>query len=81
MEPIYGNDTDDAGISLIDLNLPQVEDPGRPLEAVLAIRVAEGSGRPVERKLTEALVPAAAMIGVKPLFDGVAGEGSDAPSN
>ncbi len=78
MEPLYGNDTDEAGISLIDLNLPQVEDPGRPLEAVLAIRVAEGSGRPVERKLTEALVPAAAMIGVKPLFDGVAGEGSDA---
>ncbi len=72
MEPLYGSETDEAGISRVDLTLPQVEDPGRPLEAVLAIRVAEGSGRPVERKLTEALVPAAAMIGVKPLFDGVA---------
>ena len=44
----------------------------------MTVRVAEGSGRPVERRLTAEVVPAAAMIGVKPLFDGVVGEGTEA---
>src|SRR5690606_27340097 len=39
---------------------------------------AEGSGRPVERRITAPVEPAAPMIGVKPLFDGVAAEGSQA---
>ena len=78
MDSLYGSDTDETGISLVDLVLPQVDDPGRPLEALVTVRVAEGSGRPVERRMTAEVVPAAAMIGVKPLFDGVVGEGLDA---
>ncbi|MEZ5798203.1 MAG: alpha-2-macroglobulin family protein [Paracoccaceae bacterium] len=78
MEPLYGGPTDADGAALLDLALPQVEDPGQPLEAQITLRVAEGSGRPVERRMTAEVVPAAAMIGVKPLFDGVAPEGGAA---
>ncbi len=78
LEPVFGSETDETGVSMVDLNLPAVEDPGRPLEAQIAIRVAEGSGRPVERRLTESLMPSAALIGLKPVFDGVAAEGAEA---
>jgi alpha-2-macroglobulin len=44
----------------------------------VTVRVAEGSGRPVERQIVKALTPSAPLIGVKPLFDGVVGEGSEA---
>ena len=44
-------------------------------------RVAEGSGRPVERRLTKTLAPSSDMIGVKPLFDNVVPEGSEARFN
>src|SRR5258708_572445 len=40
----------------------------RPQEAQIFIRMAEAGGRAVERKLTLPVAPAAAMIGVKPLF-------------
>jgi len=78
MEPIVAGRTDENGKAFVDLALPEIEDPGRPLEAIITVRVAEGSGRPVERKLTAEVVPPAAMIGIKPLFDGVVGEGDEA---
>ena len=78
MEPIIAGRTDADGKAFVDLALPQIEDPGRPLEALVTVRVAEGSGRPVERRLTAEVVPPAAMIGVKPMFDGVAGQGAEA---
>src|SRR5258705_6664586 len=40
----------------------------RPQEAQIFIRMAEAGGRAVERKLVLPVQPAAAMIGVKPLF-------------
>ena len=70
--------TDDQGQVTIDATLPEVEDPLRPLEAKIVVRVAEGSGRPVERTVTKALTPTAPMIGVKPMFDGVVGQNTDA---
>jgi alpha-2-macroglobulin len=70
--------TDDAGQAVIPLALPEIEDPLRPLEMVTAVRVAEGSGRPVERKLTRALTPSVDLIGVKNLFDYVVPEGDEA---
>ncbi len=70
--------TDAAGLAQITAPLPQVEDPGRPLEARLTVRVAEGSGRPVEREVTKLLTPSAPMIGIKPLFDQVVAEGTEA---
>ena len=70
--------TDEAGQGVVDAALPEVDDPKRPLEALFVARVAEGSGRPVERRITRLLTPSAPMIGVKPLFDEVVAEGSDA---
>lgn len=76
-----GERTDGAGHALIHAGLPEVKDPMRPLEAVFVTRVSEGSGRPVERKVTKPVAPSAAMIGVKPMFDGVVAEGSQARFN
>lgn len=70
--------TDETGAAVVELPLPQVDDPARPLELRATVRVAEGSGRPVERRVTRLLTPSAPMIGVKPLFDDVVPEGSDA---
>ena len=71
--------TDATGRAMLALRLPDVkEDPGLPLEAQIILRVAEGSGRPVERRLTKALKPETEMIGIKPQFDGVLREGDDA---
>lgn len=70
--------TDAAGLAAVSVALPDAGDPGVPLEARVAVRVAEGSGRPVERVSTVALAPASAMIGVKPLFDGVVAENAEA---
>lgn len=71
--------TDAQGRAMLPLRFPKVsEDPGMPLEAEVILRVAEGSGRPVERRLTREIAGDAAMIGIKPQFDGVLKEGSDA---
>lgn len=74
-----GSRTDAAGLAEVTAMLPlPEEDPGRPLEASFALRISEGSGRPVERRIGRILAPLAPMIGVKPLFDGVVGENSEA---
>jgi uncharacterized protein YfaS (alpha-2-macroglobulin family) len=78
MEALNGAETDEAGNAVVPVYLPMMDDPGRPLEAKVTIRVAEGSGRPVERSVTKKLSPADPMIGIKPLFDGVVGEGTEA---
>ncbi|MGJ8618683.1 MAG: MG2 domain-containing protein, partial [Sulfitobacter sp.] len=44
--------TDAQGKAILALQLPELtEDPGLPLEAQVILRVSEGSGRPVERRL------------------------------
>nr|WP_233587050.1 alpha-2-macroglobulin family protein [Pseudorhodobacter sp. E13] len=78
IEGFGGEVTNSEGRAAFALSMPEAQDPARPLEMVVVARVAEGSGRPVERRLTRALQPAAAMIGVKPMFDDVVAEGSDA---
>jgi len=70
--------TDDAGQAQIDLTLPQVDDPLRPLEARVTVRLAEGSGRPVERRVSRLLTPSQPMIGLKPMFEDVVAEGTEA---
>ena len=73
------NRTDENGQAIVALALPEVEDPQRPLQMRAVVRVAEGSGRPVERRIEQLLAPSSPMIGVKPMFaDGVAAEGSEA---
>lgn len=70
--------TDAAGLASVTVGLPDVGDPGVPLEARVAVRVAEGSGRPVERVTTVPLAASGPMIGVKPMFDGVVAENAEA---
>ncbi len=71
--------TDAQGRATLALEFPTLEeDPGTPLEAEVILRVAEGSGRPVERRLTKPITPDAALIGIKPLFDDVLPEGTAA---
>ncbi len=71
--------TDAAGKAVIPLELPVVEDiSGQPLQAEAIVRVAEGSGRPTERRLIKAIQPGAIAIGIKPGFDDVLTEGAEA---
>lgn len=79
MEPLpSGLRTDAAGQAEIPLTLPDATAPDRPLEARLTVRVAEGSGRPVERELIRPVALAQPLIGVKPLFEGSVAEGAEA---
>ena len=62
--------TDAAGKASFTVALDQVPASTKPLEANVVVRLAEPGGRAIERKLTLPVVPAAPMIGVKPLFSG-----------
>lgn len=71
-------DTDDQGKAQLELSLPENGWTGRPLEVELRVRLAEGSGRPVERRISRPVAPDTALIGIKPLFDEVLPEGASA---
>ncbi|WP_028029280.1 alpha-2-macroglobulin family protein [Gemmobacter nectariphilus] len=73
-----GVTTGDDGTGMLAATLPDLPNPGRPLEAVLQVRLAEGSGRPVERSLTRPVTPPAPLVGIKPGFDGVVPERGEA---
>ena len=70
--------TDADGKALIDMNLDLPTGHFRPMEAVIAVRVSEGSGRPVERKVTRAVAPAGPVIGIKPNFEDTLSENTQA---
>jgi uncharacterized protein YfaS (alpha-2-macroglobulin family) len=70
--------TDDEGRAAIPVSFPEVAAPDRPLQARITATVAEGSGRPVERRIERLLAPASALIGIKPAFEGVVPEGTEA---
>jgi alpha-2-macroglobulin len=71
--------TDATGKARFTLNLDKQPVTTRPLEAQITVRLTEPGGRAVERKLVLPVAPAAAMIGVKPLFNGRSiGEGQNA---
>lgn len=78
LEPFSGQKTDTDGVAELALRLPQVDDPAKPLELRATVRLAEGSARPVERRISKLLTPSGAMIGIKPLFDGTVPEGGEA---
>ncbi|MFO1174771.1 MAG: alpha-2-macroglobulin family protein [Paracoccaceae bacterium] len=62
--------TDDQGNGTIPLPAPAFDPaPTQPLLARYAIRLAEGSGRPVERTIERTLLPKVPVIGIKPAFD------------
>jgi uncharacterized protein YfaS (alpha-2-macroglobulin family) len=63
-------ETDAAGKANFSVALDKVPASTHPLQAQIAVRLAEAGGRAVERTLTLPVKPSANMIGVKPLFSG-----------
>src|ERR1700716_460053 len=61
-------EADAKGVATFPVSLAKPPSSTRPQEAQIFIRMAEAGGRSVERKLVLPGAPAAAMIGVKPLF-------------
>lgn len=75
----FGGETTDAdGIATVYLPLPEPETRALPLEVTANVRLADGSARPVERRIAAPVLPDGPMIGIKPLFTDVVAEGSDA---
>ena len=71
--------TDAQGRSEVSLRLPAIPRTARPLEADVLLRLREPGGRAIERKVSMAVAPAEARVGVKPLFAGnEVGEGETA---
>ena len=62
--------TDASGKATFEVALDSIPDTSRPLEAQIAITMAESGGRGVERKVTLPVTPSGPMIGVKPAFSG-----------
>ena len=62
--------TDKAGKAKFNVTLDKLPEMTRPLQAQVTVAMAESGGRAVERRLTLPVMPAGAMIGVKPLFAG-----------
>ena len=61
-------ESDANGVATFPVSLAKPPTSTRPQEAQIFIRMAEAGGRAVERKIVLPVAPAAAMIGVKPLF-------------
>jgi alpha-2-macroglobulin len=71
--------TDPSGKSKFSVTIDKLPETTRPLEAQLTVGMAEPGGRAIERQLVLPVMPAAAMIGVKPLFAaGSLGENTNA---
>jgi uncharacterized protein YfaS (alpha-2-macroglobulin family) len=73
-EPFSGATTDEAGHATIAVALPAAVQSSRPIEAMVNVRVVDTSGRPVERSITLPVLPDMDRLGIKPLFEGAAGE-------
>ncbi|MGI6246773.1 MAG: alpha-2-macroglobulin family protein [Pseudochelatococcus sp.] len=68
--------TDAQGRASLTVAVPDVA-ALRPVEARIALRVAEAGGRAVERSVTLPVLPSGPVIGVRPLFDNLT-EGAQA---
>ena len=77
-ESIQGGETAGDGAAILNLKLPVVDDVSKPLEMTAVVRLRDGSGRPVERRISAPVLPGKALIGIKALFDGNVAEGSEA---
>ncbi|TVQ86168.1 MAG: alpha-2-macroglobulin [Chromatiaceae bacterium] len=77
-EPLPIARTDAQGAARLPIVLPDLVPGSRPLQAAIAVRVQEGSGRPVERTLTLPLADRRVRIGIRPRFDGAVEEGGNA---
>jgi hypothetical protein len=62
--------TDANGKATFPVAIDKLPVSGHPLQAQIAVRMAEPGGRAVERTLTLPVTPNGNMIGIKPLFSG-----------
>jgi alpha-2-macroglobulin len=74
IEPLSGATTDEAGHATLPVTLPASARSSLPIEATVNVRVLDTSGRPVERNLTLPVLSDEGRLGIKPLFEGAAGE-------
>ncbi|WP_177627751.1 alpha-2-macroglobulin family protein [Parasedimentitalea marina] len=75
----FGDEKTDAqGLATVWVDIPTGAATGKPMTATVTTRLADGSARPVERRMTVSVRPDAAVIGIKPMFDDVVGEGGEA---
>ncbi|MBP0483207.1 alpha-2-macroglobulin family protein [Sagittula salina] len=58
--------TNAGGRAELALPMPDTDALGRPMQARVTIRMAEMSGRPVERRITRDVAPPTPMIGIRP---------------
>ncbi|GGH28257.1 hypothetical protein SAMN05444007_104216 [Cribrihabitans marinus] len=73
-----GQRTDAQGQAVVPVEIPAAGAEGKPMQASVTVRLADGSARPVERRLTAPVRPAGPVIGIRPMFDDVVPEGSEA---
>ncbi len=73
--------TDANGLLALSIDLPEMEPTTQPLQMTATLRMADGSGRPVERSITRAILPDGPRIGIDPVFDGGVEEASTAVFN
>ncbi len=75
----FGVDRTDAqGRAVVTIDVPQSEAEGMPMEVSVIARVSDGAARPVERDITAFVRPDGPLIGIKPLFEDVVAEGTEA---
>ncbi len=71
--------TDDAGKATLSVAIDKLPPSTHPLEAKIAVRMAEPGGRAVEHTVTLPVTASGNMIGIKPLFNGRSlGDGANA---
>jgi alpha-2-macroglobulin len=71
--------TDAEGKTATTLSFTSYDpDVAAPVEMTATLRVQEGSGRPVERRIARVMTPADPMIGVRSVADGVVPQGGEA---
>ncbi|MGR3455091.1 alpha-2-macroglobulin family protein [Pseudooceanicola sp.] len=73
-----GGRTEVDGTATLTVELPVIDGLDRPAEAAVTLRIREGSGRPVERTISRMVAPPQPVIGIRKMFDDVAGEGANA---
>lgn len=67
---------DDQGHAAFDVSIDDVPATTQLLNAEVVVRMTEGGGRAVERRLSVPIKPEGPMIGIKPEFEGEVGENS-----
>jgi hypothetical protein len=74
IEPLSGATTDESGRAILAVELPDSIVSSRPLTAKINVRVLDSGGRPVERNISLPVIAQSDRLGIKPLFEGAAGE-------